>query len=495
MSDKTIEVNDDADNAVMHDMRLRRVMSYRHAGYLFADIVSLTLAFFTALFFGGFINEFMFGNEEFMFGREYVQGIGLIFDRRATQFFSLSCCLLFIFHLLGQYRRPMPRWTAYKHIVGATLLMLLADGFLLYAAKEHLSRLWLVNSWLLSALYIPLMRHVAQQVLDRRGLWAIPTILVGSGPQLEHVRVALTTQHALGYQVIDTVPLARIGEGGPENAWRRLCRDNGGGFIILALSAQEMVEYGELLTDLVREKLPFAVVPSLGGLPILGFEQMSFIGHDFMMMVARNNLGQPFSRGIKFTFDIIVAGILCLLLLPVFAVFSMMISRDGGPILYRHTRVGRGGRSFVCLKFRTMVPHAQKVLETHLATSPAAALEWEISRKLADDPRITPIGRFLRSTSLDELPQLFNVLLGQMSLVGPRPVTQDELKYYGRDVFFYLEAMPGMTGLWQVSGRSALSYEQRVLYDTWYVKNWTLWLDVAILARTIPVVINRDGAV
>ncbi|MQP68443.1 undecaprenyl-phosphate galactose phosphotransferase WbaP [Niveispirillum sp. SYP-B3756] len=486
MIEKAMKIK--VDSVVKRDKFFRNVMFFRHIGYFIADISALFASFFTALLFSGVVNEWILG-------RDYVEGIELIFDRRASQFFGLSCCLLFIFHMLGQYRRPMPRWTSYKHIIGGTLLMLLADGFLLYAAKEHLSRLWLINSWLLSALYIPLMRYGAKHILDRWDMWAIPTILVGSGPQLEHVRAALTTQPALGYHVIDTVPLARIGESGLDNAWGRLCRDNGGSFVILALSAQEMVEYGELLTDLVRERLPFAVVPSLGGLPILGFEQMSFIGHDFMMMVARNNLGQPFSRGIKFIFDIVVAAILCVLLLPVFALFALAISRDGGPVLYRHLRVGRGGRPFTCLKFRTMVSHAQQVLDAHLAASPAAAAEWEATRKLTDDPRITPIGRFLRSTSLDELPQLLNVMCGQMSLVGPRPVTEDELKYYGRDVFFYLEAMPGMTGLWQVSGRSALSYDQRVLYDTWYVKNWTLWLDVAILVRTIPVVINRDGAV
>lgn len=470
------------------DNKYLKVMVFRHIGYLSADIISVISAFFSALVIGRFVNEFVLD-------KEYIQGIDLIFDRRATQFFGLSFCLLLIFHVLGQYRRPMPRWTTYKHIVSGALLMLLADGFLLYAAKEHLSRLWLFNSWMLTALYIPLLRYLAQRILDRYGVWAIPAVLVGSGPQLEHVRTALMAQHGLGYRVIDTVPLARIGERGMENAWGRLCRDNGGSFVILALSAQEMVEYGELLTDLVREKLPFAVVPSLGGLPILGFEQMSFIGHDFMMMVARNNLGQPLSRGIKFAFDLLVAGLLGILLLPVFALFALVISSDGGPVLYRHTRVGRGGRIFACLKFRTMTPNAQQVLDAHLATSPAAAAEWEATRKLVDDPRVTPIGRFLRSTSLDELPQLFNVLSGDMSLVGPRPVTAEELEYYGRDVFFYLEAMPGITGLWQVSGRSSLSYDQRVLYDTWYVKNWTLWLDVAILARTIPVVIRRDGAV
>lgn len=469
-------------------LRLRHVMIARHIGYLVADITALMLGFFAALLMGSLVNELVLD-------RAYVEGIGVVFDRRASQFAGLGGGLLLIFHMLGHYQRPLPRWTAYRHIAGATVLMMLADGFLLYAVKEHLSRLWLINSWLLGGLFIPLMRHLAQRTLDRRDLWAIPAILVGSGPQLENVHSALGSEHTLGYRILDTVPLARLRENGADNAWARLCRDKGGGFVILALSASEMVEYGELLADLVREKLPFAVVPSLGGLPILGFDQMSFIGHDFMMMVARNNLGQPFSRSVKFIFDIVVAGLLSLLLLPVFALFALLISRDGGSVFYRHTRMGRDGQPFQCLKFRTMVPDADKVLRDHLAGSPAAAAEWSIFHKLADDPRVTRIGRFLRSSSLDELPQLFNVLRGEMSLVGPRPVTQEELVHYGRDLIFYLETRPGITGLWQVSGRSSLSYERRVLYDTWYAKNWTLWLDIAILARTVPVVLNRTGAV
>lgn len=463
-------------------------MVSRHLGYLAADITALTLGFFLALLFGGLVNELVLG-------RDYVEGLGFVFDRRASQFAWLALCMLLIFHMLGHYQRPLPRWTAYRHIAGAALLLMMADGFLLYAFKEHLSRLWLINSWLLGGLLIPVMRLLAQRLLNRRGLWAIPAIMVGSGPQLDHVCRALAMEHTLGYQVLDTVPLSYLQEGGMENAWARLCQDKGGGFIILALSAQEMVEYGELLTDLVRERLPFAIIPSLGGLPILGFDQMSFIGHDFMMMVARNNLGQSFSRRVKCIFDMTLALLLVVLLLPVFALFSLLIIRDGGPVFYKHMRIGRDGVPFRCLKFRTMVRNADRVLQDHLASHPDAAAEWAAFHKLVDDPRITRIGRFLRSTSLDELPQLFNVLLGEMSLVGPRPVTEAELSYYGKDLFFYLEARPGITGLWQVSGRSNLSYEQRVLYDTWYVKNWTLWLDVAILARTIPVVLSRTGAV
>jgi lipopolysaccharide/colanic/teichoic acid biosynthesis glycosyltransferase len=139
--------------------------------------------------------------------------------------------------------------------------------------------------------------------------------------------------------------------------------------------------------------------------------------------------------------------------------------------------------------------NGDRILADLLANDSAAAAEWAATQKLRNDPRITPIGRFLRNTSLDELPQLLNVLRGEMSLVGPRPVVQSELTFYGDSTEYYMQARPGLTGLWQVSGRSDTSYDQRVRLDVWYVRNWTLWHDLAILMKTIPVVLFRRGAV
>jgi undecaprenyl-phosphate galactose phosphotransferase len=149
---------------------------------------------------------------------------------------------------------------------------------------------------------------------------------------------------------------------------------------------------------------------------------------------------------------------------------------------------------FPCFKFRTMQVDAEERLRELLANDPAARAEWEREFKLRNDPRITPIGQFLRRTSLDELPQLFNVIRGEMSLVGPRPVIRAELCKYGDDVDYFLMVRPGMTGLWQVSGRNDVDYDTRVYLDTWYVKNWSLWYDIAILFKTIKVVLRRDGA-
>jgi exopolysaccharide production protein ExoY len=191
----------------------------------------------------------------------------------------------------------------------------------------------------------------------------------------------------------------------------------------------------------------------------------------------------------------LAAAVLLLLLSPVMIVLALMVWRkDGAPIFYGHYRVSYRGKLFRCLKFRSMYRNSDQMLAELLVTNPAARAEWELDQKLSDDPRITPIGQFLRRTSLDELPQLFNVLRGEMSLVGPRPITVAELTRYGRVRWHYLSVRPGMTGLWQVSGRNNTTYDERVALDQRYIDDRSVWLDLSILLKTVKVVVTRDGA-
>ena len=195
--------------------------------------------------------------------------------------------------------------------------------------------------------------------------------------------------------------------------------------------------------------------------------------------------------------DVVGAAVLLVLLAPVMALIALVIrSNDGGPVLVGHTRVGRGGTSFRCLKFRSMTVNAEAVLAPILREDPAAFEEWARTRKLRCDPRVTSPGRILRATSLDEIPQLLNVLRGEMSLVGPRPVVAEEvLQHYGASAApYYLAVRPGITGLWQISGRSTRSYAERVALDIDYVRRMSLRQDLVILARTVAVVLTRRGA-
>jgi Undecaprenyl-phosphate galactose phosphotransferase WbaP len=212
--------------------------------------------------------------------------------------------------------------------------------------------------------------------------------------------------------------------------------------------------------------------------------------------VAAVDLADSRFRGAKLkrAFDLGVSLVMLLILLPVFVVLACAVRLDGGPCLFRHKRLGKGGRIFMCYKFRTMRQDSNDLLEAVLRQDPVARLEWEATQKLRNDPRVTPIGRFLRQTSLDELPQLLNVLFNDMSLVGPRPITPQECARYGSSLRYYYSVQPGITGLWQVSGRSTTSYERRVELDTEYVSSWSLRADLRILYLTIPAVLLRRGA-
>lgn len=190
-----------------------------------------------------------------------------------------------------------------------------------------------------------------------------------------------------------------------------------------------------------------------------------------------------------------VALLLLLMLSPLMLLVTFLIwRRDGAPVLFAHYRVGHDGKLFRCMKFRTMLRNSEQVLSDLLRDDPQAREEWARDQKLSNDPRITPVGHFLRKSSLDELPQLLNVLRGEMSLVGPRPITVAELTRYGKVRWHYLSVRPGMTGLWQVSGRNNTTYDERVALDRRYVEQRSLWLDIGIMVKTVRVVVAREGA-
>ncbi|MCA0994797.1 sugar transferase [Alloyangia pacifica] len=201
----------------------------------------------------------------------------------------------------------------------------------------------------------------------------------------------------------------------------------------------------------------------------------------------------PYQDITKRILDVVLSLLMLPIIIPVIAVLYVMVRLDGGPGFYGHSRVGRNGRTFQCWKVRTMVQDSQERLEHLLATDPEAREEWKKDRKLRNDPRVTRFGAFMRSSSLDELPQIWNVLKGEMSLIGPRPITSSELHYYGGHQWVYLSMRPGVTGLWQVSGRNDVSYDERVQLDADYYEAMTLRSDMRILWRTASVVLARSG--
>lgn len=194
-------------------------------------------------------------------------------------------------------------------------------------------------------------------------------------------------------------------------------------------------------------------------------------------------------------FDVLAASLALVLISPLFLMLMALVKfSDGGSVFYGHSRIGHNGRPFRCLKFRTMRADGDRILQEHLRNNPAAYEEWRATRKLQNDPRVTIVGSVLRKLSLDELPQLINIIRGEMSIVGPRPVVEDELELYDSAAVYYLQSRPGLTGLWQISGRNDVSYAARVAFDTHYVQNWSLLNDFSIVVRTIPAVCFSRGS-
>ena len=238
-----------------------------------------------------------------------------------------------------------------------------------------------------------------------------------------------------------------------------------------------------------------AFIPDMGSLPLATLDTESLIDGHIVSFSFRNNLALWYNRAIKRIFDLVCTSAGLILGWPFLTVIALWIYIDSpGPVIFKHRRVGRNGKEFNCYKFRSMCVDADVKLKELLTRDPQARKEWETEFKLKNDPRITKSGAFLRKTSLDELPQLFNVLKGEMSLVGPRPIIQDEVPKYGPYIKDFYMVRPGITGMWQTSGRSDTTYEERVQMDTWYVRNWNVWFDIVLIWRTIAVVLKHKGA-
>ncbi len=409
----------------------------------------------------------------------------------------------------GHYSKRTPFWAETKEIVKGVALVALIDGFLQYIAKDYFSRLWMLQAWIWALVFVPMARIAMRHVLKRYGNWTAPVLLIGSKENTAEAAQVLESEPYLGYEVAASIDLSELTSennasdpssllyraGGQLSAALRLaCEQHGARFVVLAPSPEEMTSLDHILRALHRGRIAFSVIPPVKGIGVMALEAGNFFSHDIVMLTLADNLNRPLARLMKRSFDLIVASAALVVLAPFFWAASVLIGLDGGPAFYNHRRVGEKGREFPCRKFRTMHMDSDAILKSVLENDPLRAAEWARDQKLRRDPRVTPVGAFLRKTSLDELPQLLNVIRGEMSLVGPRPVTYAEMLRYGEDAEYYLSAKPGITGLWQVSGRNDTTYMRRVELDSWYVKNWSLWQDIAIMFKTFPAVLLRRGA-
>lgn len=409
------------------------------------------------------------------------------------------------FWSVGHYSRRKPFWDEFHETLKILVIAAGIDATLVYMGKWQFSRLWLASTWALGFFLVPLVRITIKRTLLRLGLWLRPTVIIGAGENAREASVALRSEPLMGLDVIAYLaphgsPIAdALNNGGPPviplgaKPMTQL-EEMAFPHVVIALDAEDLQTQQSLINLLSIRYIDLNVIPSLRGLPLLGMEITHVFSHEVLILRVRNNLGRRVARFAKRLFDIVVSCLLLLTLWPFFVYLAQRIRCDGAPAIFAHERIGRHGKSFCCFKFRSMVADADQVLARVLASDASARMEWERDFKLRNDPRITPIGSFLRKTSLDELPQLWNVLKGDMSLVGPRPIVTEEMDRYGDQLGYYLEARPGMTGLWQISGRNDVDYSARVNLDAWYVRNWSLWYDIVILLKTINVVFRRHGA-
>lgn len=330
----------------------------------------------------------------------------------------------------------------------------------------------------------PLVRHGVKWMLLRSGLWGKPVVIIGSGEGGGGLVRTLSEGWALGLRPAALFEVSEEDSGDRELSEAvDLARKHGVDTIMLAMLREDRERLWRISNLASYSFRRVIVIPDLEGVINSAVAVREFSGN--FGVEIKHNLLDPSIRRMKRVLDLGLACVVGVFALPVLAVLTLLVLLDSGvPIFYNDRRMGKDGKAFACMKFRTMVPDAEAVLQECLREDPALREEYVRYHKLRNDPRVTKIGRFLRKTSLDELPQLWNVLRGEMSLVGPRPYLPRESTDIGLAQGEILRVPPGVTGLWQVRGRNSTTFDDRVELDTYYVRNWSLWIDLIILART-----------
>lgn len=411
--------------------------------------------------------------------------LSLLLSERFSSFLAVSLMLVVYFLFKGHYHMRMPFWRETEEVTASAFMALLLEGFLIYANKADVSRLSVFLTWIAAPFFVMWVRALIRRT--RLAGASSAALIFGDERHANRAMDIFRSDSHMGVVVVGVSSIC------PADVVAAQMAASKAELAILALSGNDEREIS-LAADLRRSGIDVCVVTPAMGMSA-GMNVQYVLGKDAMLLAGRPRVAPVLSRIAKRAFDILVSLIaLVALAIPMSLLAVAVFLSDRGSPFFAHERIGEGGKRFKCLKFRSMRVNSQEMLDRYLRENPDAAAAWESSRKLPDDPRITAIGRLIRKTSADELPQLFNVIKGDMSLVGPRPVTEDELRHYGSSSELYTSVKPGVTGLWQVSGRSDVSYERRVALDAWYVENWSPWHDIAILAKTIPAVLATQGA-
>ena len=357
-------------------------------------------------------------------------------------------------------------------------------------------------AWVLTLVLSPIVRSMVRSLVAHSRWWGQPAIIFGTGDAAMQIYKSLESNPGLGLRPVGMVDDSYTYGAHADRSVERLSPEDASSEVrnrcvfwgIVAMPDQPGKAVSEVIERVFRERYPqLLIVPAAGSLPSLWNHAHDCGGMPAVRVVERLLLPGP--QAAKRGMDLAITILGGLFVLPLVGFICLLVKlASPGPIFYSQKRIGLGGRHFQAWKFRTMVVDADKVLQAYLDTDPALQAEWDRDHKLKNDPRVTWIGHWLRKTSLDELPQLWNVMVGQMSLVGPRPIVDAEIEKYGETYRQYTKVVPGVTGLWQISGRNNTTYQKRVELDSFYVRNWSPWFDSYILVRTIKTVMFREGA-
>ncbi len=406
----------------------------------------------------------------------------------------------------GMYTKRLPFWKNVEIVFKICIFVsMLAIVVMYFTGKaENISRLFVIFTWLFSFLYLISVRHITKRILVATGLWQKPVVIVGAGKTAELLAKSFEDEPNLGYKIMGLVEdnhtecslLHRYPYIGRFADAEQAVINSGVQEVIIAAPGLEREELLDLIYRIQPYVRKLTIVPDLFGIPLGNMEVETLYNEKMVMLRARNNLSLFRNRLIKRIFDIVLGMMVFTFILPILLVIYLIIQYDSkGSPLHIAKRLGKGGKEFSCYKFRTMYVGADSLLETYFTQHPEVKEEWEKFAKLKHgDPRVTHVGKILRKYSLDELPQIINVLKGDMSLVGPRPYLPREKERMDYFANIILYTVPGITGLWQVSGRNEIEFEGRLQLDSWYVRNWSVWHDMVLLIKTVNVVFGKKGA-
>lgn len=413
--------------------------------------------------------------------------------------------MMFLF-MQGLYHRKLVFYQAVEKIFYSCLYGALFSVVLLFIGKvsAEVSRAYVILFTILCFCFLCLVRYILKKTLGRTSLMQTPVLIVGAGMTADVIVKEFQKDSGLNYRIIgfleDHTPKTVYAKEHPILGGfadlEKVAIETGVRHILIAAPGLPQSQLSDLIYRAQSICPDVGVVPNLVEVPMSNVEVESYYDAKVMVLHVQNNLASRWNRWLKYIFESVSAFLGVIVVSPLLLYIAIKIKCDSpGPVVYAGERIGQYGKRFKCYKFRSMYVNSDEILHEYFNKYPDKLQEWQEYHKLkGEDPRVTLVGRMLRRTSLDELPQIFNVLKGEMGLVGPRPYLPSEMTEMGEAKDLILMARPGITGYWQTSGRSDISFKERLHMESWYVCNWSIWIDLVLLWRTIKVVFKREGA-